>query len=62
MESSECTSVSLDDKKILKELEDKNLNKHYVKMMEFRQKLPSYARREVILDLCIIVILMLTIY
>jgi hypothetical protein len=47
MESSECTSVSLDDKKILKELEDKNLNKHYVKMMEFRQKLPSYARREV---------------
>ncbi|VDI15201.1 ATP-dependent RNA helicase DHX36 [Mytilus galloprovincialis] len=46
MDTSEEDEISLDDQKMIKELNDKSKNSRYLRMMEFRKKLPSYNMRE----------------
>lgn len=47
MDTSEEDEISLDDQKMIKDLNDKSKNSRYLRMMEFRKKLPSYDMREV---------------
>ncbi|CAG2231093.1 PIK3CA_B_D [Mytilus edulis] len=46
MDTSEEDEISLDDQKMIKDLNDKSKNSRYLRMMEFRKKLPSYNMRE----------------
>ncbi|OPL33377.1 hypothetical protein AM593_04156, partial [Mytilus galloprovincialis] len=46
MDTSEEDEISLDDQKMIKDLNDKSKNSRYLRMMEFRKKLPSYDMRE----------------
>ncbi|VDH96114.1 ATP-dependent RNA helicase DHX36 [Mytilus galloprovincialis] len=46
MDTREEDEISLDDQKMIKDLNDKSKNSRYLRMMEFRKKLPSYDMRE----------------
>ncbi|CAG2198955.1 DHX36 [Mytilus edulis] len=48
MDTSEEDEISLDDQKMIKDLNDKSKNSRYLRMMEFRKKLPSYNMKEVV--------------